>query len=306
MEENNKFNFAGGALVYYFAAVIIVVVIAFVVFKNKSQDESKELEPQADIVATDDITTFQDDQETVEVSVPDIGINHLEVEPEGTSEPSIKDYFVKSDIVEGNEGQYNLTEYSEDIDWLVNDYHYFDFYHFATEYLGNNTKVFHGRSIGDDSLHLTAEQSPLGNPTTIIRDDLGWVFRIIVDKENKVRTLEDSENYIDLYTQMKNDGSFYTYIVVCRNGTYYINGYIGELLPDNMVFNASCKFNTFNSNAEEDTFLFIAEKDALKSLLKMAEKGALLSDENPFEAIGDEWEELESYSLFVKKDDTEG
>jgi len=304
MEENNKFNFAGGALVYYFAAVIIVVVIAFVVFKNKSQDESKELEPQADIVATDDITTFQGDQETVEVSVPDIGINHLEAEPKETSEPNLKDYFVKSRLVKGNEGQYKFSDYSEDIDRLVDDCHYFDFYHFVSEYLGNNTKIFYDRFVGDGSIHLTAEQSPFGNSTTILQDDLGWVLRIIVDQENTVSALDEAKNYIDLCTLMKNNGSFYTYIVVCRNGVYYSGNYTGKMRPEDMVFNMSNKFNTEGS--DEDSFLFIVEKDALKSLLKMAEKGALLSDENPFEAIGDEWEELESYSLFVKKDDTEG
>ena len=312
-DKKPKFNFTSRLLVYYFVAVVIIlgIIIAHPFSRGKSEEKSKELGSQADTVAeedtviTQDVQSSQETQETIDESEPDADPVPPEIEPEEVSEPSIKDYFVKSRLVEGNEGQYKFSDYSEDIDRLVDDYHYFDFYHFATEYLGNNTKVFYDRSIGDDSLHLTAEQSPLGNPTTVLRDDLGWIFRIIIDKENKVQTLEDSENYIDLYTRMRNDGSFYTCIIVCRNGAYYINYYIDELLPDNMVFNASSKSDIFNSDAEGLTFLFIAEKDALKSLLKMAEKDVIFSDENPFEAIGDEWEELESYNLFVE-DNTEG
>lgn len=301
MEENNKSNFASRFLIYYFAAVFIIlgIIIARPFLKNKLQNAPKEPEAQADASIEEDVAVPQDSQETVGEPEPGIDITYPEIKLKETSELNLKDYFVLSRLVEGNEAQYRLSSNSGSIDQLVDDYHYFDFCRFVAEYLGNNTKIFYDRFIGDGSIHLTAEQSPLGNPTTVFQDDLGWILRIVIDKENAVSTLEDCRDYVDLRTQMKNNGSFYTDVIVCRGGTYYASSYVGKMRPNDMVFNMP-------GGTDESSFLFIIEKDALKSLLKMAEQGVLLSDENPFEAIGDEWKELESYSLFVNEDDTEG
>ena len=279
---------------------ILVVVDALKLADMISLKKQAEKTAKKESVATEE--TVKEESATTEkaeeVEAATEGTEIAEAEVPEKPEPKISDYFVKASVVEDNKSQYRFSDGSDRIDTLINDYNYFDMYHFASEYIGD-TKLGFIRLVGDDSLHLTAKQSPVGTPTTVVKNDIQSILRIIKDPDNKVETFQDDyDDYIDIRTVMDNEANLGTFIYVCHNDTCYMKKYIGHTVPSDIIFNVDYANDGSNSD-QTSSFLFIMEKDALKSFLKMAEAGVLFTGENPFEAIGDEWEEVEDYSLFT-------
>lgn len=214
-------------------------------------------------------------------------------EPE-VKDPKIADYFVKTISCIGAEHLYEGVD-ENSIDSLIKNYNYFDFCSFGSEYLGN-VKLAFLRSTSSSSVTLTAEQSPLGTPTKIIQNDLGWTMRIVKDDNDEVKDfLDEYEDYIDIGTGLDNDSNLNTFIYICHDDKCIRSVYKGKATPKDMIINID-KGNSPHNCDVSPAFNFVMNAEALKSFLKMAEED-ILWDENPFEEIGDEWEPVEDYEL---------
>lgn len=308
MEENNQ-NESREGIVSTIAIIFIIASLVFAIYalskiNGKIDDDDKEVS-KSSTEATVGLYEPDDSDPDIEITEEDSSSPEATIEKESEEaaeekpEPKISDYFVKTGIiVEGNESQYSLSDDSEMLVNLISDYNYFDLQGFFMEYVGD-TKLCFMRAAGNNSLRLSSEQSPFNTPTTVIRNDIETVLRVIKDENNEVRTTEDDyDYYIDIRTIMDNEANLGTYIYVCNKGTCYMGKYIGHAIPSDIMFNVS-RYNDGYSSDRSTSFFSIIEKDALRSLLKMAEAGVLFTDENPFEAIGDDWEEIEDYKLFM-------